>query len=199
MALTCNVIFPLVRLATLLLDTRWSSLGCEAHARWINHLRWMLEGSRKSATTVVASAGCVGVPVAESVPVGSQPVGSDLVFVVVATVDDVEPRMVHRSLDVHAMMGVEDEQFRDKVATLLRDFVPNRSDELPLTLLDAVQCLAVIGTSEWAVATQQDVGDDTDRPHVLSKSDTLAENHFWCDELGLTELEWSQSFFDATS
>ena len=107
--------------------------------------------------------------------------------------------MVQSGLDVHAMVSIEDEQLRDEIATFFGDVIPNRPDKLPLTLFHVEERLAIIGTSEWTVAAQQDVSDDTDRPHVLTKTHAFAQDDFRCNVFRLSELQWSQSVFNSTS
>jgi len=74
-----------------------------------------------------------------------------------------------------------------------RDVLPELEVEVNVTHLDTLESLPVILSTEWRYPGQEEVCDDTNRPHVRGKSCSFSINNFRCYIFWLTVFHLNYS------
>lgn len=108
-----------------------------------------------------------------------QSISRDLVLLLVDSIRQRQPWMRQSRPHVHTLVPVKHQQLRNEVPGLRTEARPPfLIVPAPSAFLNSRQSLAVVLTSEWRVSAEQDVGYDTDTPHVGWEGDAIAVGHF---------------------
>lgn len=103
----------------------------------------------------------------------------------------IQPRMLQRGMNAQTSVGAHHQQITNKIFGFRRNRVERRVVHVPVAVSYILECLVVVGAAKWRQATEKNVSEHADRPHVRVESHRSAQHDFGRSKLGSSSKQKS--------